>query len=232
MAKECADHRAFVAGVDGCKAGWVIASETARQEIAIDIVSCFSEVMDRDYRLLVVDVPIGLLDHGTRLADQEARRILRKRACCVFTAPLRPILECVDYSKARELRLQIEGKSITRQAWAIVPKIKEVDEVLAPDAQSRIREGHPEVSFALMNGGEALTSSKHSTKGRRDRMGLLTEHFPEIPFPLHPLARIKVDAIDACALLWTARCIRNNQALVLPEKSTADRRGLLMQIWV
>jgi len=221
-----------VAGADGCKVGWVIASETARGRVGVDVVSCFSEIMDRDYRWLVVDVPIGLVDHGTRSADQEARRLLRQRACCVFTAPLRPMLDCADYSEARNLRLQIEGKSLTRQTWAIMPKIKEVDGLVTPEAQSRIREGHPEVSFAHMNGGEALTSSKHTVKGRSDRISLLKAHFPEIASLVQPHSRIAEDVIDACAMLWSAQRIHNNRALALPEKSPADARGLLMQIWV
>lgn len=104
MVQEGDRHSPFLAGVDGCKSGWVVASETRSGQVAVDVVSCFSEVLGRDYRLLVVDVPIGLLEHGTRLADQEARGLLKQRACCVFTAPPRPMLDCADYPEARKLR--------------------------------------------------------------------------------------------------------------------------------
>jgi len=225
------DHNVGFAGVDGCKTGWVIASESPRREIAVDVVSCFSEILDRDYQLVVIDVPIGLLDHGTRLADQEARRLLRGRACCVFTAPLRPILSCADYSQARNLRVIIEGKSLTKQAWAIVPKVKEVDASLSCETQSGVREGHPEVSFAQMNGGEALANSKHSAQGQHDRISLLTPHFSNIASVVRTHSRIAEDVIDAFAMLWTAQRVHNKQALALPISSPADSRGLLMQIW-
>ena len=222
----------FLAGVDGCKSGWVVASETRSGQLAVEVVSCFSEVLDRGYQLLVVDVPMGLLEHGTRLADQEARGLLKQRACCVFTAPLRPMLDCVDYLEARQLRLQIEGKSLTRQAWEIMPKIKEVDAILTPQAQSRVREGHPEVSFAYMNGGKALSNSKHTANGRRDRISLLIVRFPHVVSLVQTHSRVAEDVIDACAMLWSAHRIYKKQALVLPKKSLADTRGLLMQIWV
>src|SRR5438045_2883085 len=112
------------AGIDGCKNGWVIVSEAHGGQVAIEVAPDFQSVLDRKYDLVLVNITIGLLDSGTRLADQEARRLLRRRACCVFKAPLRPMLNCADYSEARKLRLQIEGKSLTRQTWAIVPKIK------------------------------------------------------------------------------------------------------------
>jgi predicted RNase H-like nuclease len=220
------------AGIDGCKNGWVIVSESHDGQVDIDVAPDFQSVLDRKYDLVLVDIPIGLLDSGTRLADQEARRLLKRRACCVFTAPLRPMLNCADYSEARKLRLQIEGKSLTRQTWAIVPKIKEVDAILTPEAQSRIREGHPEVSFAHMNGGKALASSKHTVNGRCDRISLLTVHFPDIASLVQPHSRIAEDVIDACAMLWSAQRIHNKHALALPEDSPVDSRGLLMQIWV
>jgi predicted RNase H-like nuclease len=220
------------AGIDGCKNGWVIVSEANGGQVALDVAPDFQSVLDRKYDLVLVDIPIGLLDSGTRLADREARRLLKRRACCVFTAPLRPMLNCADYSEARKLRLQIEGKSLTRQAWAIVPKIKEVDAILTPETQSRIREGHPEVSFAHMNGGKALANSKHTASGRRDRISLLTVHFPDIASLVQTHSRIAEDVIDAGAMLWSAQRIHNKRAAALPGDSPVDSRGLLMQIWV
>jgi predicted RNase H-like nuclease len=219
------------AGIDGCKNGWVIASEASEGHIALDVVPDFRSVLHRKCDPILVDIPIGLMDRGTRLADQEARRLLKRRACCVFTAPLRPMLSCADYSDARTLRLQIEGKSLTKQAWAIVRKIKEVDSILSPEVQSRIREGHPEVSFAHMNGGQALANSKHTATGRRDRFSLLAVPFPDVASLVRSHSRIAEDVIDACAMLWSAQRIHNKRAAALPGDSPLDSRGLKMQIW-
>ncbi|HLY98400.1 MAG TPA: DUF429 domain-containing protein [Candidatus Angelobacter sp.] len=220
-----------IAGVDGCKAGWVIVSESATSGITIEIVSSFSEVLTRGYQVVIVDIPIGLTNRGTRLADQQARRLLKGRACCVFTAPLRHILTCADYSEARKYRIEIEGKSLTKQTWAIVPKIREVDALLSCEIQSQVREGHPEVSFAHMNLGNALSASKHSAKGQQDRIDLLTAHFLDVPSLVKKHRRIAEDVIDGFAMLWTARRVYNKQAFMLPSESQTDSRGLLMQIW-
>lgn len=153
----------LIAGVDACKNGWVIASQGADGRPAVNLVPHFGKVLDYEHMLVVVDIPIGLLDRGTRLADRAARGILKGRSCCVFTAPLRPMLACRDYPEAKECRQKIDGKGITKQAWAITKKIGEIDRLISSEAQSHIREGHPEVSFAQMNRGAALARSKHFT---------------------------------------------------------------------
>jgi predicted RNase H-like nuclease len=206
-------------------------SEKREGQTAIAVTSDFQEILHRGCALVVVDIPIGLLDSGTRLADQQSRRLLKRRACCVFTAPLRPMLTCLDYHEARECRRRIEGKSVSKQAWAIMPKIIEVDRLLTAKSQRAVREAHPEVTFAHLNGGTALTLSKHSEGGRRDRVALLTPYFPDIVSQLGKHPRNAQDLIDAYALLWTARRIRDGLAVALPKQSPLDSRGLLMQIW-
>jgi predicted RNase H-like nuclease len=221
----------LIAGVDGCKDGWMIVSETREGQTATAVASDFRQILDGKYELVVVDIPIGLLESGTRLADRQSRRLLRGRACCVFTAPLRPMLLCADYPQARACRLRIESKGVTKQAWATVPKIIQVDRLLTPEAQSRVREGHPEVSFAHLNDGKPLALSKHSTEGRRKRIALLKEHFPNIASEVQRHSRVAKDLIDAYAMLWTARRIRDGWSVTLPEHAPRDTRGLLMQIW-
>jgi predicted RNase H-like nuclease len=221
----------LIAGVDGCKDGWVIVSETHEGQTAIDVAPDFQQILRSECDLIVVDVPIGLLERGTRLADQEARRLLKARACCVFTAPLRPMLTCLDYLEARKCRLRIEGKSLTKQAWAIMPKIIEVDRLLTSKSQSRVREGHPELSFAHLNDGNALGLSKHSKEGRQNRIALLTKHFSGIASDVQKHSRVAQDLVDAYAMLWTARRIRDGGAVALAEHAPRDTHRLLMQIW-
>ena len=218
-----------IAGVDGCRDGWIIVSEISDGLTTIEVASDFQQILHRD--LVVVDIPIGLLEKGIRLADQEARRLLGRRGCCVFTAPLRPMLTCLDYDEARNCRLGIEGKALTKQAWAIIPKIIEVDRLLTPESQSRVKEGHPEVSFAQLNGGKALTLSKHCEEGRCERLALLRKHFSGLASELQKHTQIAEDLIDACVMLWTARRVRDGHAVALPERAPRDIRGLLMQIW-
>jgi predicted RNase H-like nuclease len=141
------------------------------------------------------------------------------------------MLACRDYSDAKRCRQPIDGKGLTKQAWAIIPKIAEVDDLISPEIQIRIKEGHPEVSFAQMNGGEPLCSSKHTIEGQQGRVRLLATYFPNIACFVQQHNRIAEDVIDAFAMLWTAQRIRNGRASTLPVVPQKDSRGLLMQIW-
>src|SRR5439155_4147082 len=84
----------LVAGVDGCRAGWVVVlSEGARSEVTV--ARDFAGVLGltRGACVVGVDMPIGLLDAaapGGRECDRHARRLLgRGRACSVFSPPAR-----------------------------------------------------------------------------------------------------------------------------------------------
>jgi predicted RNase H-like nuclease len=80
----------------------------------------------------------------------------------VFPAPLRATLKARDYSEACAIRYAIEGKSMSKQTFHIIDKIVEVDAVLVEDAAlcKRLTEVHPEVSFALWNDGQALSTAR------------------------------------------------------------------------
>jgi predicted RNase H-like nuclease len=81
-------------------------------------------------------MPIGLPERGPRACDLEARRLLGPgRASSVFPAPIRPVLVATSYDDACQIRLQVEGKKLSRQAWVIVPKIREVDDMLRDNSE-------------------------------------------------------------------------------------------------
>src|SRR6185312_6970788 len=147
-------------GVDGCKAGWMIAWEDAGGTVNVECLPNIAAICALKPDFLVIDIPIGLVDCGSREADLQARVLLGARGCCVFPAPLRGMLACKTHREACALGQRINGKGISIQSWGILPKIREVDSHLTSADQSRIREGHPELSFALMNGGQALTERK------------------------------------------------------------------------
>jgi predicted RNase H-like nuclease len=219
-----------LAGIDGYKNGWVVVWD-CNGVTSVEYIQNLPDILERKPEIAVIDIPIGLLQTGTREADHSARQVLKKRSCCVFTAPIRPMLECTSYDSASQCRLRAEGKSITKQSWAILPKIREVDAVLNTELQKIVREGHPEVSFALMNNNEPLSKSKHSYAGQQERTKLLQSSFPDIALSVEQNRSWRKDVIDACALLWTARRISEGEAVAFPENSAIDARGLLMQIW-
>jgi predicted RNase H-like nuclease len=193
--------------------------------------------------VIAVDVPIGLLSHaqaGGRACDKEARHILGARGSSVFSAPTRPALEALvaglPYAAVSDANRGSSpaGIGLSKQSFAIMPKIAEVDRVVTPQLQDRVFEIHPEVSFGRANDGEILSPKKRSA-GRAAREELLRrlgyaatlEWFPK-PWLLRARAD---DILDACIACWTARRIATEQGKCVPEHPPLDERGLRMEIW-
>jgi predicted RNase H-like nuclease len=196
-------------GVDGCRGGWVAASERGAR-----VYPTFAEIVAERFELVLIDVPIGLLEAGPRSCDLQARTLLGARRSSVFPAPARRLLRARRY-----------GRQCSIQLWNILHKIREVDEAMTPRLQRRVREAHPEVSFALLNGA-ALRFAKKSADGEAERRRLLRPIFGEIP-AVPGAARD--DVLDAYALLWSARRARRGEARALGA-SEQDERGLRCEI--
>ena len=198
-----------LAGVDGCRAGWVAASDRGAR-----LYPTFAEIVAQRFELVLIDVPIGLLRAGPRPCDLQARSLLGARRSSVFPAPGRRLLRARRY-----------GRQCSIQLWNILHKIREVDEAMTPRLQRRVREAHPEVSFALLNGAP-LRFAKKSADGEAERRRLLRPIFGEIP-AVPGAARD--DVLDAYALLWSAHRAWRGEARVLGG-SERDERGLECEI--
>lgn len=185
-----------------------------------------------DLELLVIDVPIGLPDRGARKCDLRARQILGPRASSVFPAPIRPALNARSHEGACRIWERIEGKRCSVQAFGIYSTIASVDRHMVPGAQERVREGHPELTFAHMNGGRGLELAKSKADGRERRIELLEPHFVGLEALISELRprRAIVDLLDALAMLWTARRVRKAEATSIPDQPEYDSRGLRMEM--
>jgi predicted RNase H-like nuclease len=184
--------------------------------------------------IIAIDIPIGLADLGPRACDIEARQLLGPRqGSRVFPPPVRAALRGSTYSECCELNRQMCGKAISRQAHAIIPKIRKVDEAITPALQARVREVHPEVSFRLLK-GRPLQHSKKTSAGRKERVEILdSEGLGFDPqFERLRLGRSLLaidDLLDAAACLLTAERIAEGRAQVLGD-GAIDSRGLRMEI--
>jgi predicted RNase H-like nuclease len=71
------------------------------------------------------------------------------------------------------------GKKITMQAYRILNKIKEIDDLLRdrPELREVVREVHPEVSFREL-AGAPMYHHKGSRLGQEERRQALTRFFP------------------------------------------------------
>ncbi len=234
---------AWVAGIDGCRAGWIVAlaqvQGTALGSHRFILCSDFNEVLHLDPAPIViaVDMPIGLLaqpEPGGRLCDRAARRLLGRRSSSVFSPPSRLIIDATHYDEVRQ-------HGMSRQAFGILPKIREIDHVIVPAQQDLIYEAHPELAFAIA-AGTPMTHNKKTAAGREERLRTLSRATEPrnrqlthcFTSGLSTFKRKHVaadDLLDAIVLTRTAYRIATAQATCLPPQPPIDARGLRMEIW-
>ncbi len=228
-------------GVDGCHYGWfAVILEEARWQI--DIFKDIFELWEKhhDAELILVDIPIGLPDnrHKKRSCDIKARKQIGERYRSVFFAPCRTAISATTCKEASEINDREICSKLSKQTWCIIPKIKEVDELLRRQAHARlcIYETHPEVCFWGLAGKKPMRFSKKDGRGFDERPEVLRSIYHATDkivaealtrYPLKDVARD--DILDALAVAITA----SKQGLglkSLPEAPEIDAKGLPMQI--
>jgi predicted RNase H-like nuclease len=212
-----------VAGVDGCRAGWIVVHE-GRAEVHADFAAVLSALPDD--AVVAVDMPIGLVDEhlpGGREVDRAARVELGRKRSSVFSAPPRCALGARTLTDARR-----RGARLTLQTLNLLPRIEDVDAVMTPELQSRVFEVHPELSFGAMARGSPVLAPKRSAAGSKERRALLQR--AGICVPERPAGSAADDLLDACALMWSARRIAGGTASHVPDPPSRDARGLSMEL--
>lgn len=237
----------WVAGVDGCRAGWVV---VLRDRVAgthfARVVPDFHAVLTLPEApaVIAVDVPIGLLDMartGGRECEGLARQLLRTRASSVFSAPTRAALAAFRAGGGyRTVSAANRGgvataPGLSQQTFGILPKIDEVDGAVSSASQGGVCEVHPELCFAAANAGTPMTHSKKTKAGRSERVMLLGGLGFVAPLQLLGAKLSKGvksdDLLDACIACWSAERVATGSALVAPTTPPSDSRGLRMELW-
>jgi predicted RNase H-like nuclease len=232
----------WVAGADGCPAGWlVVFRSTSGQDPRAEIferLACSLTAPERP-KIIAVDIPIGLpakSEQGGRSAETSARQVLSLRKPSIFPAPSRPVLQAKSFREARDIekRNSVLAKTLTKQVFNILPKIRELDGMSAAYS-GVIFECHPEVSFWAMNNKVEMSVPKKKSQGFDERCKLLAQHGYK-----HSFLRVRVgshkehsrdDLVDACAAAWTAERILRRNAIRFPAESAPDEIGHEMAIW-
>lgn len=223
---------ALVLGADGCRGGgWVIGLLDGEDELhwewAADTAALVAVAEEYAADAVALDVPIGLPALGAiRQCDALARRRLGGRASSVFAAPPREVLAAASYAEARAM-----APSLSAQAFGLVPRIREVDEVLrelGSGAHKRFFEAHPETAFAAMAAGRLVLAPKKTAAGALQRLALI-EELAQVPVDVPPGASLD-DALDALANAFVARRWAEGSADVLGGE--VDALGLPMRIVV
>ena len=224
----------WLAGIDGCPTGWVaILAEadrlaSARLTLVTDLRACLADV---DFAL--IDMPIGFVEGpDSRDVEVAMRQRLKGKASSVFPTPCRSALDEFVYADASYLNEKALGKRLPKQSFMLFPKMREVDRLVRDLGQSRLREGHPEVSFAEMTGVPIL-SKKREPAGQVERLLLLEAQGLPARALLGDLVKGRMaadDILDAAALLWSADRFRRGQHETYPPVPSRDAVGLEMSI--
>jgi predicted RNase H-like nuclease len=231
----------MVAGIDGCRAGWIafvhdghsvtsriIRSDAGLRELFLECNRIF------------IDMPVGLADSGQRACDAELRNAMPPgKKASVFITPVRSAVYAVDYREACDLNLQAAGRKISIQAWNITNRIRQVDELLRADASlaKRVVECHPEWQFIQFSG--AAMPSKKTAGGVKARIELLEAilfpdarvYFSDVMAACQRKEVQPDDILDAMLLMVAARLSTGGAAVrSLPEQPVHDLFGLPMNI--
>ncbi|CAM5761076.1 serine/threonine dehydratase [Bosea minatitlanensis] len=237
----------WLAGVDGCKAGWIAAIAATEGEVPlIRVAARFADLFAGEIvpALLAVDMPIGLPDRVTgsgRGPEQAVRALLGERQSSVFSIPARRAVEAGDYAQACALALAHSQppRKVSKQGFHLFPKIREIDALLRaePAWRERVFEVHPELAFRTMK-GEPLAHPKKiggvvNPAGMAERQALLRAAgiAPAAVDARPPRGAAADDLLDALAALVVARHIAAGRGKPFPDPPGRDSHGLPVAIW-
>ncbi|TGQ50105.1 DUF429 domain-containing protein [Mesorhizobium sp. M1C.F.Ca.ET.193.01.1.1] len=250
--------RGALAGVDGCKAGWIAVHREAGAVPSVALFPSFQALLDAlPDATIAVDMPIGLPDfssRGGRGPEALVRPLLGARQSSVFAIPSRAALyaDTSDFTtvgawyaahrRASEIAKATSDppRGVSIQAFGIFAKIREIDQLLIarPDLRGRVFESHPEVAFCRLNGGIAMMLPKKvkgavNPAGMEERKALLRRHGYDKGFldQAPPRGAASDDFLDAAAMMLIAGRIVSGEARPSPDPPLADRFGIQVAIW-
>ena len=217
-----------VVGLDGCPDGWIAAVVEDGGLAGFEFHASAPAALDShsDAAILAFDIPVGLSADGRRAADDAARQFLRGRASSVFNSPPREVLDirvgyagattrAEAYRLANEATRRASGRGLSSQSFALFAKIREVRAVMD---DPRVREAHPEVTFAQLSGTRPLARKK-TWDGLMQRRALLAGVGLAIPNMLGDVSAKAAadDIVDAVACAWTAGRVASRRARSFPD---------------
>ena len=215
-----------VFGIDGCRYGWIVAEEKPTGELNFKLIESLNylERIISKKAIAGIDIPLAIHEKGFRMADAEARNLLKSRASTIFSPPAKETLLSNSYTDACEINELICGKKISKQSWFLFSKIKEARTIFCQDHKKlKLYEVHPELSFMAMNDMKVIELGKKTNEGFKMRYKLVKMLFPKFDFE-KIRANFKRgdvandDILDAIAVLWSTQKIIANMAYYVPKK--------------
>ena len=137
-----------------------------------------------------------------------------------------------DYPDALARSRAVDGRGLSKQAFHLLPRMAEVDEVMTPELQDRVFECHPETVFARLAGGP-LTDQQALDRGPGPAPAaarpVAAEDGTRLDRP--PSGAKADDVLDALAVAVTAWRFTVGDVEHLGD-GARDARGLRMEIVV
>ncbi len=191
---------------------------------------------------ILIDIPIGLAGASlqSRACDVAVRSQLGwPRSSSVFSPPCREALRARNYVEACTINQRITGRKLSRQAYGILPKIREVDDFLLGNVTARhvFHETHPELCFYVLNQGRPMKYGKKSHNGFRERMRVLVRCCPdtgdvfEQSRKMHSKSVLGDDDILDSLVNAVVALRGQGRYTPVPERPEHDSVGLDMAIW-
>lgn len=232
-------------GVDGCRAGWIAVTLRPDRLPTVALHAHFAEVISAsgETAIISVDMPIGLPDFvgaGGRGPEKLVRRFLGERQSSVFSIPSRAAVSASSYAESCQLALLTSDppRKVSKQAFFLFPKILQIDALMSPALQARVREVHPEVAFWQLNDEQPMSLPKKiggrsNPSGIMERQALLMRKgfTPDFLEQRPPIGAAVDDFIDACVCALVSERVALGTARSFPELPQSDARGLHMAIW-
>lgn len=235
----------LLVGVDGCPAGWIAVLRQPGSPAECRLFPRFADLLEAagEDATIAVDMPIGLPDRVGRRGrgpEQAVRPMLRQRQSSVFSIPSRDAVYAGEYREACAIAFATSDppRKVSKQGFHLFPKIREIDALLTPALQARVREVHPEVAFCVLNGNKEMCTPK-KIRGRVNRDGIAERAtlLRRFGFDAGFLARKPPsgaaldDFIDACVCCVIAGRIVHGSARPYPDPPALDSKGLHIAIW-
>ncbi len=227
-----------IAGVTPCPGGWLvlpgrIAGVTVVAEEAFALRT-LAEVLDYrpKFDFAAVNIPFGYPEYPNiqyRRCDKEARGMLgwpsRVR---VHPVPSRAALFAKSRKEAQSIEPWLTKNDFRHFKW-----MKEAATEVQPFHSRSFYSGHPELSFAHMNGDEPLTSSPYHDEGLAHRLDLIRSKLPgidEVVSRVPPQGAGIQHMYEAAAMIWTARRASGRAISRLPMDPEWDEAGIRVEL--
>ena len=220
-----------VIGVDAYPLGWIgVELHNGAFIRAVLAPSLFQIVAGSSGAAVIgVDIPLGMLPDRWRAADTVAAEQLGPRRNSVFRVPPRKVWQEPDFAAANRLCRELTGAGLSRQSWALRPKLLEANAIWERHP-GLLFEAHPELSFRMM-AGAPLVHAKKTWSGQARRRELLKRQGIVLPDSLGPAGQAPPDdVLDAAAVAWSAHRMATGTAACHPDPPE-ESNGARIAIW-